>query len=437
MADALAQIRAAAAARYRAVPQAEKPQLRLCDDCQKPIYDAKVCPATGRFHIVDEKNTLRIGTAIMGDRKVVEGKELMAAFEANRIRWQAARTKKVQLDRDSAEIFQSFSLSRNWALMRCGILYGTVKEVEVEVPDAKTGEPVKKIERSVAVHSIYEPTQHGDKKGHTLERRPDAAEEKADAIATLFGLVRVGLIVTHPARDKAQLPLTSSELIAAAKEQSRFGDHCVLITVGPAIDQGNQITADAWQATEQAVRLYRAGLIGVCDQSAAYVQSTEPLEVVLSNEEKMNPSSGKREPPKSMEPSHFVDTKWMTGYIAIEAFATPLFGNRFARFDRPGELPLSLQNVKAFLQSPARAALPFGDRVRDFHLLLFLAASGVFDVKSDLAPLIEIIRVRTASDSSSSSGDTASSATAVAGGAERLCGFENLLNSFIAAAGGR
>eukprot|EP00744_Colponema_vietnamica_P012131 GILI01017030.1.p1 GENE.GILI01017030.1~~GILI01017030.1.p1 ORF type:complete len:400 (-),score=73.36 GILI01017030.1:123-1322(-) len=374
MAQALADIRKAAAARYNKVPEDQRPRLRLCDDCKKPVYDSKICSASGRYHIVDEKNTLRIGTAVLGDQKVVEGKELMKAFEANRIRWQEARVKLVKIDQSSAEIFQSFAVQRNWQLMRYGILYGTY--------DASN--------QSVSVHTIYEPSQHGDSQNF-YPQLPDAAEEKADALAKLFGLERVGVIATHGPRDKSVVPLSSTELITVTKEQSRFGDHCVIVTVGPASDQGNTVTADAWQATEQAVNLYRAGLIDVCDQHAQYIQSKEPLEVVLGNDENTNAATGKKQPPKTMEPSHFVDTKWMTGYIGIETFSTPLFSNKFARYDRPGELPLSLQNVGAFMQAPTRTRLSFAEQIQDYHMLFFLAVQNIFDIKADFPVIISAL----------------------------------------------
>lgn len=358
----LAEIRRQAALRYRETPAGEKPQLRLCEQCGQSVYDHTVCQETGRVHDIGKKTVVG-GAVLDAEKKVVTSRELMAAIDGIRVKWQAARTQKMRVDEDSIGIFQTLTLSRQWKLMRCGIMYGHYDKTTA----------------TVSVHSIYEPEQSGTPTDWTL--LPDPRTKRVDKLASLLGLQRVGLAITHPARDQSELILTGKELLALAKEQSIFGDHCVILAIAPDITTGH-ITASAWQASEQCVHLFQIGFLSENKEDIRTVASTQPLEIAQEETDKKGHKQC-----IVKEPASIVDTRWMTAYIAVEKFHSTVIRNTFARISRPGEAPPGMPNLAAYLKDAKRAKLPFVQKIDDFHVLIFLMET-IFDISQPEIALI-------------------------------------------------
>lgn len=354
------ELRRMQAAKYAKVPKDEKPHIRECTDCGKPVYDSKVCMTTGRFHNLDKYNIVG-GKVVDSDVKFMSGKELVAAIDGVRIKWQKARVEKVEVDSDSATIFQTFVLQRQWKHQRVGIMYGKFDEST----------------KVVSVHAVYEPEQVGSET--TFDVLPDAREVKVDKMAALLGLKRVGLIITHPPRNSDEIILAGKELMLLAREQSRFGDHCVLVAVSPN-PQTQQINAQAWQATEQCVRLYQIGLLSEHPNDIRFCKSSQPLELAQDDkDQKGHPQCIIR------DPSHSVDCRWMTGYTAVAPFQSFL-GNKFVRISRPGEAPPTFANLKSFFAAPHRKTQNFVQKISDFHALIFLM-EFLFDLRTEM-PLV-------------------------------------------------
>lgn len=362
----LAELRRQQAQRYKKLPDAEKPHIPTCPDCEKQIYDSAVCQKTGYLH---NRHTDRLVAGLLVDasKRQFTGAELMSAIDAVRVRWQPSRVSVVKGDSTALNIFQSFVYSMSWQMQRYGILYGRV------IDGTDGGQAV------VEVHCIYEPEQIGREASVTLQ--DDPREGKVDKIASLLGLRRVGCIVTHPPRNETEVSLSGDELLMCAKEQSKFGDHCVLITMGPNVETG-QIHAQCWQASQQCIRYFQMGILSPNPQSINSILSKVPLEIAQDDQDKPGHTRV-----VIKESSCVVDTRWMTSYIAVEAFQSTVVGNSFIRISRPGSGAPTMANLKVFLQDPKRAKLPFLEKIADFHVLIFLAETS-FDVNCDMPPLL-------------------------------------------------
>jgi nuclear protein localization family protein 4 len=357
------------AERYKKARPEDKPQPPPeCPECGQALYSSKVCPFSGRLHDRD-KLTVVGGTAVDKDKRIFTSKELVAAIDAVRVRWQPARVSKVRMDTDAAAIFQTFVLQRAWKLQRIGIMYGTYDEATT----------------SVSVHAVYEPEQIGSET--SVDVMPDPREQRVDKLAQMLGLRRVGIIMTHPPRDTDEIVLEGKELLFLAREQSRFGDHCVLFAISP--DPGSQeIQAQAWQASEQCVHLFQIGLLSESEEDTRYVASTQPLEIAQDDRDAKG-----HQKCVIKEPAKAIDARWMTAHVAVEAFSSDVVGNRFVRISRPGEAPPTTQNLRRFLEDPKRKALPVAEQIRDFHVLIFLMEK-VFDLQHDMPRIVKAVMTR-------------------------------------------
>lgn len=259
MSDTIRELAEARRRRYESLSEAEKPKVTKCPSCGEATYKLEVCPETGLFHELEKKKL--IGGSIV-DRNVIQSSELMRAIDRTRVRWVPSRTQLVKADAQSLNIFQTFVSQLDWNLQRYGILYGLyIKESE-----------------TIEVHAVYEPEQYGNR--HTFEVVEDKRIHLVDQVAKGLGLRRVGVVCSHPPRDPDVCLLTSREMLLCAREQSRFGDECVLLTVAPgpaetspasgkdyfpssasATAQQAVIQCQAWQTSPQCVYLYRLGVL--------------------------------------------------------------------------------------------------------------------------------------------------------------------------------
>lgn len=364
-ADKMAEYRRQQAARYSSLPQADKPHVKICETCNRPTHDSRVCMVSGLLHD-RERMKLIGGMAVSDDKMQYTGAELLSALNAGRIKWQAARVKKVQIDSDASTYFQSYPMRSGWKIMRLGIMYGTY--------DAFT--------KTVAVHAIYEPEQEGNESGFRLGADP--REHRVDQLANLLGLQRVGIVVTHPPRDASEVTLSGVEILLAAREQSRFGDHCVIVTCAPDAAT-KQFAAQGWQASEQAVELFRMAVLSPSTEKLGYITSSIALEVAKDEKD----DKGR---PKMVvkEPSHEIDTHFMTAFLAIEQFHSEVVFNTFIRISRPGEAPPNFANLDAYFKDAKRVNKKFHEKIQDFHILIFLM-ENLFNGKFEDGAIKEMI----------------------------------------------
>ncbi|KAG5502859.1 hypothetical protein JKF63_04629 [Porcisia hertigi] len=404
--DPLQQLREEQRRRFeRAKKEGNTPEVRRCDACQKPTYSANVCPVSGLFHDLDKKTL--IGGAIVSSN-VISSSQLMSAIDQTRVKWVPSRTQLVRVDAQSINIFQSFVAQMDWKLQRYAILYGLYDDTT----------------RTIEVHSVYEPEQHGNT--YTFEPVQDPHLDKVDKIAKVLGLRRVGVACTHPMRNLEQILLNYRELLLCSKEQSLYGDECVLLTVAPAampseesggttsaprelatasVAASNDATAapnivvscQAWQTSPQCVHLYRLGVLQESPagetalqdvERARQVHSTIPLEVAQTD---TDPSGHQRFVTKA--PSAEVDTRWFTSYIAVQQFESPIVRGAFMRLARPGMPPPALQNLRNYMRDPKRKNMSFAETIADFHVLVYLLTQ-IFTTDNDLLALCSVVRTK-------------------------------------------
>ncbi|KAG5476998.1 hypothetical protein LSCM1_05332 [Leishmania martiniquensis] len=380
-------------------------EVRKCDACQQPVYSVNVCPASGLFHDLDKKKIIG-GTVVTSN--VISSSQLMAAIDQTRVKWVPSRTHLVKVDAQSINIFQSFVAHMDWNLQRYAILYGLYDDAA----------------HTIEVHAAYEPEQHGN--AYTFEPLPDPHLDKVDKVAKTLGLRRVGVACTHAMRDPEQILLNYRELLLCAKEQSRYGDECALLTVAPAVmpsaehcgktnaagecsagptaassgstrDSTIAVSCQAWQTSPQCVHLYRLGVLQEPPDGEAALQDVEkarqvhctmPLEVAQTD---TDPSGHRRFLTKA--PSTEIDTRWFTSYIAVQQFESPVVRGAFMRLSRPGMPPPGLQNLRNYMSDPKRKGMSFAETIADFHVLVYLLTQ-IFTSDDELHALCSVARTK-------------------------------------------
>ncbi|EPY35569.1 nuclear protein localization protein 4 [Strigomonas culicis] len=331
----------------------------------------------------------------------------MAAIDSTRVRWAASRTSLVRADAESLNIFQTFVQQMDGKVNRYGILYGLYKAEE----------------KIIEAHAVYEPEQIGNE--YAFLEQKDPFLDTVDAVAAGLGLRRVGVVCTHPPRDNDVMLLNSRELLLCAREQSCFGDECVLLTIAKNDKEGGVLECQAWQASPQCVHLYRLGVLheraprrrpatgaataaaspynvdeeeeaeGIAQRSA-HLQNPEEARLVYSEvelevaEEKTD-AAGHRHFVSKL-PSHTVDTRWFTSYVAVEQFQSSIVRGLFLRRNRPAMAPPTMANLRNYMKDPKRQKDSFAEKLADFHVLVFLAET--LSMSDDMPTLIEIARTR-------------------------------------------
>ncbi|KEG05166.1 nuclear protein localization protein 4, partial [Trypanosoma grayi] len=124
-----------------------------------------------------------------------------------------------------------------------------------------------------------------------------------------------------------------------------------------------------------------------------YVHSSIPLEVA---QQETDAQGHPRVVTKA--PSHDIDARWFTSYVAVQQFESPVVRNLFMRLSRPGMEPPTMANVRNYMEDPKRRNATFLEKIADFHVLLFLADT-IFSVVDDMPVIIgAILKQRPAED---------------------------------------
>jgi hypothetical protein len=257
------------AEKYKMCDPKEKPQEKICEQCQQDIYCNEICSKSGLFH---NKNKTQIGGNVFDKNKTVfTSEQLISAINASRIKWQEARVKKVFVNNKSIMNFQSSIMKNKNNFLKYGVMYGTYDDEK----------------KHIYVQNIQE-------------------ENTQDKIEMTFGLQRVGIILSHPPRDKNDYIISGREIMLSAKEQSIYGDHNILITIS-CDTKTHEMEVCSWQVSEQCVNLYRIGTFLEINnkKNNKHLFTSYPLETSKSC---------------SIEKSSIVDTHWFFAPIAIEQF---------------------------------------------------------------------------------------------------------------------
>ena len=314
-------------------------------------------------------------------------------------------TKFVQLDARATATLMNFMLGQAFSCMRVGHLYGKW---------AEDGEGAAGVE----VHAIYEPKQDNTDKEIRLVDDAEG-EAKADAVAAMLGLVRVGVVIAHPAREYAftinELLLASKLHAAAVEKEGEKGKRFVTVKARPVLEHETEIegvaTVEAYQMTDQCVALCAR------EGGPAFTQSkTDPRVAktaadccfVVEKKEQRKAAVRLWDAPRT---GRLTRTRHSLAHLAllpplqVEHFISRVFdvarpfssflGTGFAVENRPSE-PQAAHAMAEYLRNRASRKEPFLTTVSEFHLLCFL--TNMLDMSADMPALCGKVREQSGDD---------------------------------------
>lgn len=272
-------------------------------------------------------------------------------------RQEKPRCASLSFDGQAANVFQSYvGAALGFSIQRGGMLYGTVGE-----------------DGAVLAHVIYEPPQQGSVDGVTFAV-DEAEQRRVDLIAERLGLTCVGWIFSASATVARDFALSGSELLATTALQARHGEFFVTALVSLVADEdgASSVHFEAFQASAQAVKLFSEGwLVPGCEDPKFVSTSPDKEPVIVAGRD-----------------TRRIENEFLLTVVPIMDHTGPL-STRF-----PVENRLTGQaadDLKACLQAAAGGgAVPYAQRLADFHLLLFLA--GALDLHADIGPLCDAVR---------------------------------------------
>ncbi|KAL1522409.1 hypothetical protein AB1Y20_017399 [Prymnesium parvum] len=268
--------------------------------------------------------------------------------------------KYVRIDQRASQTLINYCLMTNFSCKRVGFLYG-----QWVSDDSGNG---------VEVHSIYEPKQDCTSDEIILLDDPEG-EEKLAKVAQMLGLVRVGLIICHPAREYAfsvdEVIFASKMHAAAVAADPDKGKLFVTMKARPVLESEEDIegvaTMEAYQMTDQSVQL--------CAIDAFSQSKTDPR-VAKTAKDCVFLVEKKEQRKATME--HFIARVFDIGQ-PFQSF----LGSSFPVENRPPE-PQTSQRMADYLRA-RRGKEPFLKTVADLHFLLMLA--NLLDMNTDMPVL--------------------------------------------------
>ena len=271
--------------------------------------------------------------------------------------------KFVQVDPQASQTLINFMLMSGFGCKRLGYLYGRW------VTDEAEGAP------GVAVHAIYEPKQ--DSTAEEIVLQDDAeGDAKLAQVAAMLGLVRVGVVIAHPAREYAfsvNEVLLAGKLHGAALEADpEKGRYFVTMKARPVLPDEEKIegvcTIEAYQMTDQAIAL-------CARDPVPFAQSKSDPRVAKTDKDCCFVVDKKEQRKATMEP--FVARV----FDIARPFQSHL-GASFAVENRP-TAPQTAERMADYLR--ARRGDPFLKTVSDLHFLVFLC--NLLDINADMPVL--------------------------------------------------
>jgi nuclear protein localization family protein 4 len=272
---------------------------------------------------------------------------------------------QVRMDSDSAEFFQAFLQRSQFCIQRYGLMFGTYEQQD----------------HSVTVDCIYEPKQSAVGISSYQEINDSIMIDQLLSLTKAFGLQLVGWIFSHPLdRDYV---LSGAEVLKTADLMSKYGNHCVVISVSPREDA---TTTDfhPYQVSTQCATIYKEGTLSAKPTAPNMIHSERELEAV--NEAKSNATHVLR------HPTHDVDAVLFILPLPIVGYRSQVTRNRFSRINRPDHRPTLTDDVHKLLQN--RSTEPFYQVLNDFHLLVFLLDIRVITLEVEVPLNCESVRTK-------------------------------------------
>ncbi|KAI3643586.1 hypothetical protein MP228_013141 [Amoeboaphelidium protococcarum] len=295
-----------------------------------------------------------------------------------------------------AIIDQFLSFWRQSGLQRIGILYGKY-EVHDKVP----------LGIKAVVSAVYEPPQNNGSDG--VELLPDTQKAHLDVLSKVLDIRPVGVIYTDLIDDGSGLGkvickrhvdsyfLSSAEIMFMAQQQldnpsftphakgHYFGSKFVSVVVSG--DQNNDIHLSAYQVSNIGMGMVRDQVIeATMDPNSVHVVESSADNYVPEVFYKFKNKYGVtvQEAAKPCFPVEYLIVTLTEGFPQDpkQMFTSPQFFNIENRLT-PSSMPLLKSHLSSIKCSKR-------DALNDFHLLLYLLQSSVFDENS-IRALVELI----------------------------------------------
>eukprot|EP00325_Prymnesiales_sp_UTEX-LB-985_P030520 CAMPEP_0174721042 /NCGR_PEP_ID=MMETSP1094-20130205/35187_1 /TAXON_ID=156173 /ORGANISM="Chrysochromulina brevifilum, Strain UTEX LB 985" /LENGTH=437 /DNA_ID=CAMNT_0015921653 /DNA_START=66 /DNA_END=1379 /DNA_ORIENTATION=+ len=292
--------------------------------------------------------------------------------------------KFVQVDGMAVQNFMNYMIQMGFQSKRVGYLYGRWTADD----EGSAG---------VQVHAIYEPAQ--DCTSNDIVLKEDAeAEARLAKLCQMLNLVRVGVIIGHPAREYV---FTVNEIILASKLHAQAveadaenGKRFVTMKARPVLETEEDIegvaTVEAYQMTDQCVELIGRDAFTQSSTDPRVAKTAKDCCFVVEKKEQ-------RKATVEMFISRVFDT--------ARPLSDPFLSSGFVVENRITETQDASAMASHLRRSKGRQ--PFLKTVADLHFLFFLA--NFLDMNTDLPVLCEKV---------------------VAGLSDELEGFEMMINCY-------
>jgi nuclear protein localization family protein 4 len=227
------------------------------------------------------------------------------------------------------------------------------------------------------VEFIYEPPQNTtDSSFELLEDEGEGA--RAEALAELLGVARVGWLVLHPPREEF-FHLTGLEILTAAELQleAAQGVHDTsFVTVKMTLNKDDEVDVHACQVSKQCMEMAAEGALEISQHPGnCHINETFTCKVELRVTDE-------------------VSTNFFMANVPIAQHDSTEFVSFFPRPHRVGQAPGGQDDLRRQLERAGSQGWTLLDVLSDFHLLLFLAGSFL-DLEQDMPKICMSLRDRT------------------------------------------
>jgi len=287
-------------------------------------------------------------------------KKLSSRWERIEREKEGSAPPRVSFDQGAAGAFQGYIQQYlSFSSKRGGVMYGTFEE-----------------DGGVRVEAIYEPRQEGGPLALDM-KRGTGEEELADSIAAMLGLSKVGVIFSQSTAEREH-ELSAEEVVLMARAQRECGGQGVtaVVSLWEEDDGARNVHFEAYCVSRQLERLVADGWVTGAPADSNVVTMRNPAAA-----DDATPLIVNGRDVGEAEVEWFLQTVPIVQHQGALRTAFPV-ENRI--------LNGTAGDLKKALAGPA--SLSYQERMKDFHLLLWLAQQGILSVDSDLPLLVHAVR---------------------------------------------
>ena len=305
----------------------------------------------------------------------------------------------------AANVFQSYvNNTLGFKQSRFGWLYGTKtkrkkekteeekekekskdassKKKEKDEEEGKEDEMITELFADV----IYEPNQNGNAYVAHVDEE-DEESQTAEAIANAMGYERIGCVFSQSDVDRGDesvSAMSAHEVTLCAKLQAKYGKEFVTVIVVQFEDEDEemQVTFEAFQVSDQCVKLYEDGFFEL-DEKTGVAKLPASSSAGIAKEEKEEEEEGssfsnwgshtKLVKPVMVERKDVTEVDndfWIVAVPIKDHIGTAQSGFPIENRLHP---PQTADDIRSAIQSRSATCSSYAEKLRDFHLLLFLS----------------------------------------------------------------